>query len=361
MSYAGWGLIVALTSAASDGGESPWPARLRPEVIRLERRFPGEIAFFAEDVRSGLRFAHNADRPAYLASGIKLVVMVALFRALAEERLRLDETIVYHAHDIRDGTPVVHHLKPGTPVPLHVLLEAMIQLSDNAATDLIIRRLGLATVNATLAREGLSGFGPITSLLEVRRLVYHNLDPRSVVLTARDVFDLAMEKRVRKRLRLFEELVDVPAGTYHPADYERAFDRYYREGWNSGTMRSMGRLLRGLVQGEVVNPEASSQMLRLMHGTRTGRRRFRAGLPEDVPFAHKTGTQRRRTCDFGVIFVAANRPVVVAASLSGGSRRQAEEVLARLAKSTYSVVASAPGPGPALRATQPAASEGFRP
>ena len=324
---------------------------LQTFVVDMTRRFPGELGLYVEDVRSGERYSYNADTPMYLASGIKIVVMMALYQAILDGEASLDETLIYRPSDVRDGAPLINYLRSGTPIQLGVLLEAMIQTSDNAATDMVIRRLGIEAVNDILKQEKVEGFGPVTSLLEVRNLVYRRLDRRAEVLTYRDIFKLAHLRSVEKRVRLFETLIGIPPNTYHASDYDQAFDRYYREGWNSASMRSMGTLLSRIVRGEVISKEVSERMLTVMRGTRTGTRRFRAGLPDDVPMAHKTGTQHRRTCDFAIVFLPPDdRPIIVVASINGGRRGEAERLLARIAAASYSALLSHAAVSPTLSA-----------
>lgn len=341
-------LLLAF-AGAGEFSDAPWPARLEVEVSTIARRFPGQVGLFVEDVRSGERYGLNGDAPMYLASGVKIPVMIALFRALETGLVRLDETMVLRARDLRDGSPLLSYLPIGAPVALGILLEAMVQSSDNTATDLIIRRIGLDAVNAALPLEGLEGFGPITSLLEVRRLVYRNLHPRAERLTSAEIFELAMLRPLDRRLRRLEALVRAPPGRFTPFEYHRAYSQYYEEGWNSAPMRAMGRVLVALAAGRVVSKEASARMLEVMKGTRTGRRRFLAGLPEDVVLAHKTGTQHRRTCDFGVMYLPGGRPVAIAASVAGGTREEAERVLAALARATLEVFVGPSSPPPTAK------------
>lgn len=338
-------LMVALAAAPD-----PSIRELSKEVSQIARGFSGEFGLYVEDVDSGATLSHHADAPMYLASGIKIVVMIALYQAMAAGELSLEETIDYRAVDLRDGTPILGFARPGTPITLGALLEVMIQSSDNTATDLLIRRVGLEAVNTALAKEGIEGFGPITTLIEVRRLVYEKLDPRGRELEPKDIFRLAMARPANARMSALASMLGQPEGRWSVDDYSSAYDSYYSEGWNSASMSKMGELLRKLVRQEVVSPEASIRMIQIMSGTRTGTHRFKAGLPDDVVLAHKTGTQQRRTCDFGVMFLPPNnRPVIVAASVSGGSRREAERVLARVARATYRAM-TAKGDGPRAEA-----------
>ena len=78
-----------------------------------------------------------------------------------------------------------------------------------------------------------------------------------------------------------------------------------------------------------------------MERVQTGPQRIKAGLPPFARFAHKTGTQRARTCDAGLITVPRlgrdKRVIVVACTrgelLSARSDRALKDVGAAICKS----------------------------
>jgi beta-lactamase class A len=313
-----------------------WPAELQHDVTQLYRTFPGEITFAVKDLSTGVRYTHNSATPMYIASGIKIAVMVELFRQVRAKQISLDEEIVYGPMDVRDGAPVLSYLRPGTPVTIRLLLEAMINRSDNAATDMIMRRIGVPNVNKGLVKEGIFGFGPITTLLDVRKLVYKDIDPRAMHLSPNDLMLVGVAENIDGRLIKLAEILHEPPGVFARTDLERAYRNYYRTGYNTAPLDAMLVLLERLAKGKLVAPESSKQMLDVMMKTSTGPRRLRAGFPPNTPFAHKTGTQYQRICDFGVFYMSPERPIVIAACVKGGgSRRKAEDVLAYLAHRTY--------------------------
>ena len=68
----------------------------------------------------------------------------------------------------------------------------------------------------------------------------------------------------------------------------------------------------------------------------TGTRRIRAGLPPGTPLAHNTGNQYRRVCDFGILFMPADRHIVFSCCVKNAkSHRAAENIVARLANRAY--------------------------
>lgn len=328
-------LMALATPAYADNYFPTWPVGLQTDVIRTARNFPGEFALYIKDLSTGARYEYNAATPIYLASTIKIPVMIELFRQIETKQISLDEELVYSASDVRDGAPLLSFLRIGTPVSIQILLEAMIQQSDNAATDMLIRHIGLDSVNRGLVKEGLFGFGPITTLLDVRRLMYQHIDPATADFSPQQIFQLGVLRPLDLRIQTLGELLGRPPGMLSKYDWGRAFESYYELGYNSAPLEAMGHLLEALERGKVVNAARSRQMIEVMLGTQTGTRRIRAGLPPGTLLAHKTGTQYRRICDVGIFYMANNRPIVFAACVKGGRKRQAEGVIARIARRTY--------------------------
>lgn len=336
-------LAPAPEAAAQKGGPffPTWPVELQSTILKLYRSFRGELMLYVEDVPTGVVFEHNAATPTYIASVVKIPFMAELFRQIEAGTISLDEEMVYTADDLRDGSPVFNYVKVGTPVRLRIVLEAMIQQSDNAASDMIARRVGIDRVNAGMKAMGYGGFGPITSLIDVRRLIYSQLDPRVNELSPAQIRAIGFAKGHEARVLKITDLLGELPGTYSIPDIDLAFRRYYASGYNSATMRQVGHLLRDLAKGKLVSPRASEQMVDVMLGTMTGPRRITAYLPPGTPVAHKTGTQYQRICDVGLIYVGKDHPVVFAACTKfQRARSQAEDAIARAARRTFELLAS---------------------
>ncbi len=338
-----FGLLAVLPGAAQAGLPDPmlpeWPVLLQSDVVRATRGFDGEAHIYVKDLVSGVRFTHNASTPTYIASGVKLAFMLGLFRLVVDGRAALDEPVRYDVDDVRDGAPVFNAMKTGTTLPLRVVLDAMVHQSDNAASDLIAKRVGIDVVNRTLADEGLTGFGPITSLLDVRRLAYGQITPAVDKLSAAEIRTIGFQKTTEQKVAKLCELIGVPVGTFTVADWDLAFRTYYRTGYNSASMEAVGGLLERIATGKMINVDASGAMLDVMLGTQTGQNRITAKLPPETPVAHKTGTQYQRICDLGIMYVEPQRPVVLAACMKGGSRAKGEDIIALVARRTYELLA----------------------
>jgi len=339
------GLLLLAGSAEAASTPPGWPSELQTAVVDIYRKgFKGEIHLYVKDLGSGRRFEHHAATPTYIASVVKVLFMVELFDQVARGELSLDEYMLYEEGDVRGGAPLFNYLPVGAKLPLRAIAEAMIHQSDNTASDMIARRVGMDRINAGLAARGYTGFGEITSLIDVRRRVYSLVSEGAQSLDAQAIRTLDFAKGNDARAARLAQLLGTP-GAFGGGEVDDAFEAYYATGANSATMEAVGRLLEDLALGKVVSSTASKEMVELMLGTQTGANRMAAGLPAELKIAHKTGTQYRRTCDVGIMYVAEERPVVFAACVKGATTKQREAAIAQLAVTTYRLLAGgAPEP-----------------
>ena len=327
-------LLTALLAPAARA-QPPWPVSLQAEVTREARKFKGEICVYVKELSTGIRYTHNAATPVYLASGVKIMVLIAIFEEIAAGRLQWSEELEFTKEDIRDGAYKLLPRHVGKQFSVDELVGMMMKKSDNAATDLLIKRVGIRGVNAAVQKYGGSDFCWITSLLDVRRNIYEHIDQRAALLTNLQIAELAKKRPLSRRARHLGRLIGEKKKKYTSRDLWNAFTAYYDSGLNSAPLDAVGKLLESLERGEVVSPEASQQMIEIMKRCQTGKRRIRAGLPDKVVLAHKTGTQIKRICDLGIMYMPDEQPVVFAVCLMDfPSRRKAEALVARLARKT---------------------------
>jgi beta-lactamase class A len=108
------------------------------------------IAVAVHDLETRFRFSLNGDRWFHAASTIKVAVLLAVFRAADEGRLRLDDSLhvrnrffsaadgsVFHVTPDRDATPELYQ-SIGRTTRISALAHAMISGSSNLATNLLL-------------------------------------------------------------------------------------------------------------------------------------------------------------------------------------------------------------------------------
>ncbi len=90
------------------------------------------------------------------ASTIKLAIMTECFAEAAEGKLKLSEPIKLRASEKVSGSGILQELSDDISLPLRDVVDLMIVLSDNTATNLILDRIGGNAVNGRMAALGLT-------------------------------------------------------------------------------------------------------------------------------------------------------------------------------------------------------------
>lgn len=186
-------------------------ADLDAALARVQTWFSGKIGLAATNLATGETVELDAGRLYPTASVIKLAVLVELFRQAAAGRIDLDRRVEMAPADIVLGSGVLKELRPGLAPTVRDLATAMVVLSDNTATNLLIDLVGgVAPVNATM-RDRLG----LPNIVLHRRIDFGQIGPDA---------------------RRFGESMP----------------------------RDMARLVAGIARGEVVDADASAAMLNIL-------------------------------------------------------------------------------------------------
>ena len=200
---------------------------------------PGEVSVFGQDLKTGERWEYEPNRPLMAASVIKLPILAEAFRQARDGLLSMDETFSIRPEQKMPSCGALNYLHDGLTVSLRDLCVLMIILSDNTATNILIDRLGMDSVNQTVRALGL----PETTL----------------------------------RRKLFD-------GEAAARGLE-----------NTVTAAEMGALLLKMYRGECVSPEADAEMLSILRDQRlNGKMPF---FLHGLKIAHKTGEDTGITHD----------------------------------------------------------------
>lgn len=144
------------------------------EIDAALAKLPGSTAFALAKLGAGapqMLTARAADTRFAIGSQFKLVILAELVRGIAAgERTWNDQVTL-------DGGPLpgggYTQSPAGTKVALYDLAERMISVSDNSATDILLKTLGRAKVEAMLPVVGIAdpaGMRPFLGTLEVFKL-----------------------------------------------------------------------------------------------------------------------------------------------------------------------------------------------
>jgi beta-lactamase class A len=154
-----WALLALGAAAPAPGAELTakekvlWD-RLRSRVEQVERGLDGVLGVVVTDLKTGASIGLRPDEPFPLASSIKLAVLYELYRQAEEGRVDLGEVTRPPVPRVA-GDGVLQHLGPSVSLTWRDLAVLMMTASDNAATNVLIERVGLERVNARLDALGL--------------------------------------------------------------------------------------------------------------------------------------------------------------------------------------------------------------
>ncbi len=225
---------------------------LRADLHRMVVRFPASTAVEVMDLATGYHVGYNAGAVMPAASTIKVPVMVEVFRQLEAGRFELDRRVTLLAGDKDFGSGELCDAPVGSTYTVDELLDKMIDISDNTATNMLIRLVGLGSINHTMYHLG----------LDKTRL-------RGYVRTDNWAVRQALESS--------------------PAD--------------------MVRLLTMMAKRELVDGWSSNEMISILEGDQ-----INTLLPEPLPpgiaIAHKTGSFFDTLNDVGIVY--GDDPYVIA-------------------------------------------------
>lgn len=156
---------LTLTPAAA-----PWePSTSLDEVEQRLAELPGDVSAVIR-VGDDVVVSKDAARSAPLASIFKLYVLLAASEAVASGDLSWDETLVLDEADKSLPSGELQDAPVGTEVSVRDAASAMIRISDNTATDLLIERLGRARVEEAVTRSGHTDPTVLTPFLSTKEL-----------------------------------------------------------------------------------------------------------------------------------------------------------------------------------------------
>jgi beta-lactamase class A len=243
---------------------------------------------FAE-VGGGASFSLNPDTVFHAASTMKVPVMIELFRQARSGTLALDDplSVRNEFRSIVDGSSYKLsegddsdrevYAAVGKTMTLRQLNELMITVSSNFATNLLIEKLGVERIRATVTRLGADG-------------------------------------------------VQVLRGVEDGKAFEQGLN-------NTTTARGLLVLFEKLATGQAVDPASDAEMVAILR-----RQKFRdaipAGVPPGTPVAHKTGNITRIQHDAGIVL--AGRPYVLVVLVRGlDDEKKSKALIAGVARAVH--------------------------
>ena len=129
---------------------------LERALHRYVETFRCELGFYVQHLETNEAFGYNADRQFRTASVFKIAVLLEVFRQEDAGRFDLNDTVPVTSEAVRPGSGVLQYLNSVVALSIRDLAVLMIVISDNTATEVLLRKVGMEGVNATLRELGLT-------------------------------------------------------------------------------------------------------------------------------------------------------------------------------------------------------------
>ena len=278
------GVLLAIDSFAQRKPEDLGWQKLDVHIGEAVKKFDGVMGVAIVDLTDGRAILKNADRVFPTASSIKIAILLELYhqeqaaREGAQGKVRLNDVSDVDPKVLVDFSSIMQGLTPGlTKITNHDLAQFMIAVSDNTASNVLIDRLGMENVNATLRSLGLTK-----------------------TLLRRHMMDFEATKRGNE---------------------------------NVSTPQEMARLLETIYKGKALNKELTAEFIKQLSTLKESE--IPHDLPEGVQVANKPGSLKGVRNDCGIVF-AKNRPFAISVMTQNArDERAAERAISQIALEAY--------------------------
>lgn len=239
-------ICIATPCASQESVETLLERKTLAAIAKFDSEFDGAFGMAAIDLNSGRMFSYHGNTVFAQASSIKIPILVRAFQLADQGKLNLDERITMTRADIAGGSGELQKRLAAGDITLtwREVATAMIESSDNAATNKLIARVEMASVNRLMDEMGF------------------------------------LQTRLRRIM------IDSKAAQN---DLE-----------NVSTPIEMARLVELLYHGKAVNADASKQMLDIMSLVKAD---MRKAVPEAVRVSSKPGGLQGVSCETGIVFL----------------------------------------------------------
>lgn len=125
---------------------------LESGVKKALERFPGKVSVFVETGSSRIEVNGGASMKA--ASTIKVPILLEAYRQIDQDVIKPYDLVKLSPEDFTAGSGVLFHLTSVKELSVEDLLTLMIIVSDNTASNVAMRNVGMDNINALMKRIG---------------------------------------------------------------------------------------------------------------------------------------------------------------------------------------------------------------
>jgi beta-lactamase class A len=297
---------------------------LQEQVQAIAAQHHGDVALFAENLKTHETVAISADTVVQTASVIKLAILYEALEQVRSGKAHFDDKITLTKADQVQGSGVLLFFDAPLTLTLKDVLTMMIVMSDNSASNLAMDHLGIQNVDARIAKLGLK--------------------------------DTYLYKKI---------FTPAPAGVVMPADQKKF-------GLGKTTPREMAALMTKIVRCELAEPGSPAKpddaalcdvALKMLHVQfyRSAIPRYLDGTPGATgdSIANKTGSLNAVRNDVAAVSTKNGMVILSAFTFnnkdqSWGAEQEGELTIAKLARAivqSWSPEGLAAWPGATAKAT----------
>ncbi len=129
---------------------------MKEQIIERISSMPGHLGMYYKNLKTGEEISYRQDGSFCPASVIKLPIFMHICRLAQEGKVSLAETIQCRHEDKLGGCGALRAFTDEPHVSIETLCELMMTISDNSATNLLIKRFGREYLNKAFEEMGLS-------------------------------------------------------------------------------------------------------------------------------------------------------------------------------------------------------------
>ena len=251
---------------------------LKRYISRQTASYKGRAGIVIKDLETGWVYTCQSERLFPSASMVKIPIMAAVFQAVHDGKISLDQMVTMTSRDQVSGSGILKTMPLGSRYSVRKLMRLMITRSDNTAANMLISLVGRNYINSYFKRIGL------------------------------------------KNTNLSRKMMD--------------FSQRRKGVENYTTARDVSLLLEKMYKGSFINAKVSRQCLALLKLQKV-KDRIPRQLPKEVVVAHKTGLERSVCHDAGIVFTEKGDFLICILTKSKGAFRTSKEFIARIASYTY--------------------------
>ena len=300
--------------------------RIEQEIARLSLLSGGTVGVSAIHVESGKRIVQNGKTHFPMASSYKVPIAIKLLSRVDSGKYSIDQLTEIEKSDLHPGSGMLSDrfdwpgaVKPGIALSIRSLMELMLLISDNSATDICLRLAGgPAAVNAHMKRMGIEG-------LTVDR-------PTAYLIS--DWLGISMDPNQVWSGQRFDSL----AKKLTPEEQKVSSKKFDDDGRDTSTPEAMSKLLLQLYTQPVLKSESKLLLLDIMRRCESGLTRLKGALPPGTEVMHKTGTIGMTTNDVGIMTLPGDAGHVVITVFVKSSEKpipERERAIAEIARAVH--------------------------